>query len=199
MKISYNDYQLITRETSGCDDIRVLALGLIGETSELIESFENLSAPSKKLPLVVLTKCVSKEIGDILWYAARLYDVLDENFEDWQNFGNVCNFKTNVIDKNFVMRILKHAAAVSEHVKKVTGHGHELDHKKMMDSLSNVVRDCKQVAHALYGKNGLEIIMKENVEKLSARYPDGFTTERSKNRNLDDVGIETFILQKREK
>ena len=186
MKITYNDYQLITRETSGCDDIRVLALGLIGETTELIQSFENLGVPSKKMPLTVSTTRVSKEIGDVLWYAARLWDLMDNDFENWQNFGSVCNFKTNEINHNFVMRILTHAAEVSEHVKKVTGHGHDLDRIKLMNSLSNVVRDCKQVACAVHGKNGLEIVMKENITKLRSRYPDGFSSERSKNRYQDN-------------
>lgn len=186
MSITYNNYQLITRETSGCDDVRVLALGLIGETTELIQSFDCLFTPSKKLPLKDSFHRVSKEIGDVLWYSARLWDTLDDDFENWQDFGTVCNFNTNAIDRNFVMRILGHAAEVSEHIKKVTGHGHNLDRKKLMNSLSNVVRDCKQVACAIHGKDGLEIVMRENIDKLRNRYPAGFSTERSKNRQHED-------------
>ena len=105
------------------------------------------------------------------------------DFENWQDFGTVCNFNTDEIDGSFVMRILSHAAEVSEHVKKVTGHGHDLDRMKLMNSLSNVVRDCKQVACAIHGKNGLETVMRENIAKLKSRYPDGFSSERSKNRH----------------
>ena len=70
-QISLDEYQLITRETSGCDELPILALGLLGETIELLDSLT--STDSGK---------IIKEAGDIIWYSARIADVFEVKFSD---------------------------------------------------------------------------------------------------------------------
>jgi NTP pyrophosphatase (non-canonical NTP hydrolase) len=66
-------------------------------------------------------------------------------------------------------------------VKKMTAHGHPLDVDLLADELGDVLWYLAEAATAC----GLDLskIGKDNVEKLRKRYPDGFSEERSLNRN----------------
>lgn len=49
---------------------------------------------------------------------------------------------------------------------------------------------CTRCAHrevCIYKQDYLETIMQMNVDKLKARYPDGFDAEHSLHRNQDDI------------
>jgi NTP pyrophosphatase (non-canonical NTP hydrolase) len=67
-------------------------------------------------------------------------------------------------------------------VKKHLFQGHELDKKKLADELGDV---CWYIATMAKGLGySLEEIMKMNIEKLFKRYPNGFESERSINRQI---------------
>lgn len=72
------------------------------------------------------------------------------------------------------------ASEVSEHIKKHLGHGHELDPLKVMSELGDVLWYIANLASQL----GLDMgsIATMNIGKLEARYPHGFSEERSVNR-----------------
>lgn len=72
------------------------------------------------------------------------------------------------------------AGEVADYVKKVVGHGHPLDPDKLAKELGDVLWYIAVLAD-LVGFT-LEGIGKRNIAKLRARYPDGFTSERSINR-----------------
>lgn len=71
----------------------------------------------------------------------------------------------------------------AEHIKKHVYHGHDLDHARVSKELGDIAwylaRACKA--------NGLRLgdVMIENIDKLQARYPEGFTSEASINRETD--------------
>ena len=65
-------------------------------------------------------------------------------------------------------------------IKKHIGHGHDLDSVKLTDELGDVLWYIQEIAH-LSGIP-LDRIARRNLEKLKARYPDGFDSERSINR-----------------
>jgi NTP pyrophosphatase (non-canonical NTP hydrolase) len=195
-KYSYNDYQAITRETTGCDDLTVLALGLIGETIEFLDAVDKIYDGSSGLCLLDAAENALKESGDVLWYAARIMDVLEIKFGDWERYS--AGTADNCLDPchtNFhkKFRMAKNAAEVSEHIKKVFGHGHDLDKNRVCNHVSDIIRDILHILKNIYGDcspkrdNPLMVSMLANVEKLRKRYPNGFEIERSKNRQPDDV------------
>ena len=73
------------------------------------------------------------------------------------------------------------AGEVADVVKKHRGHGHELDEEKIVDELGEVLWYVAMIAWALDGID-LSAVAHENMQKLRARYPDGFSEERSRNR-----------------
>ena len=72
------------------------------------------------------------------------------------------------------------AGEVADIIKKHVGHGHELDRAKLTRELGDVLWYVAALAHDI-GVD-LSTVARENVEKLKARYPDGFSQERSRNR-----------------
>lgn len=72
------------------------------------------------------------------------------------------------------------AGEVADLVKKVVGHSHPLDQDKITKELGDVLWYVATLAHAI--GVSLSRVAEVNVEKLKARYPDGFSAERSINR-----------------
>jgi len=66
-------------------------------------------------------------------------------------------------------------------VKKMTAHGHPLDIHALQDELGDVLWYLAEAATAC----GVELgqIGSDNIEKLRQRYPDGFNSEDSLNRD----------------
>lgn len=67
-------------------------------------------------------------------------------------------------------------------VKKKTAHGHDIGKNEMADELGDVLWYLAEAATA----SGLTLdeIAVMNVKKLKARYPEGFSEERSRNRTV---------------
>lgn len=70
-------------------------------------------------------------------------------------------------------------------LKKHLFQGHELDTAHMAKELGDVAWYLAASANAI--GYDLETIMQMNVDKLKARYPDGFDAEHSLHRNQDDI------------
>lgn len=73
------------------------------------------------------------------------------------------------------------AGEVAEIIKKNIGHGHELDVTKLGKELGDVLWYIQEIGHII--GYPLELVAKDNIEKLKKRYPDGFSTEQSVNRD----------------
>lgn len=83
---------------------------------------------------------------------------------------------------NFGMGIAGEAGEVCDLLKKFCFHGHELDKEKLIKELGDVLWYTATIANTAGLK--LEDIAIANIEKLKARYPDGFSEERSRNREV---------------
>ena len=70
-------------------------------------------------------------------------------------------------------------------LKKHLFQGHDLDREHLAKELGDVAWYLAVSADAL--GYSLEKVMQMNLDKLCARYPDGFETERSANRKDEDV------------
>jgi NTP pyrophosphatase (non-canonical NTP hydrolase) len=73
------------------------------------------------------------------------------------------------------------AGEVMEHVKHVRFHGAALDKEHLIKELGDALWYLAEAATGL-GVT-LEDVAQRNIAKLRARYPEGFTVERSENRD----------------
>jgi NTP pyrophosphatase (non-canonical NTP hydrolase) len=92
-------------------------------------------------------------------------------------------------DKNLALAILGlgcagEAGEVADYLKKVVGHGHELNVETVKKELGDVMWYVSVLADEV-GLT-LEDIAQANIDKLRKRYPDGFSSERSINRKEDE-------------
>ena len=103
--------------------------------------------------------------------------------ERYQELACVTMPADEAYEKSLAIRSLGLAGEVGEVVeliKKHLGHGHELDKEKVAKELGDVLWYVATLAAALdisLGKVG-----EKNIDKLKARYPEGFSHEASRNR-----------------
>lgn len=86
---------------------------------------------------------------------------------------------------NGVLGLVGESGEVADIVKKVAFQGHELDREHIAKELGDICWYIAETATAI--GYDLETIMQMNVDKLMKRYPEGFDTERSQNREDGDI------------
>ena len=82
------------------------------------------------------------------------------------------------------MGLCGESGEVIDALKKHMMHGHELDREHMIKELGDVAWYLAITAHAL--DCDLSEVLERNIAKLKARYPEGFSEERSKHRAKND-------------
>ena len=81
---------------------------------------------------------------------------------------------------NGVMGLCGESGEVIDIVKKHLAQGHELDREKIIKELGDVAWYMAEIATVLDVE--LEDVLVQNIEKLKKRYPEGFSKEKSMNR-----------------
>ena len=81
---------------------------------------------------------------------------------------------------NGVMGLCGEAGEAIDLVKKHLAQGHPLNREQLALELGDVAWYLAETAHAI--GYSLEDVLRMNVEKLKARYPEGFQSRRSLNR-----------------
>ena len=102
-------------------------------------------------------------------------------------------FRTAQTDKLTARELLLNSALglcgesgeVADLLKKHRFQGHDLDFEHIAKELGDIAWYLAVGAYAI--GYGLEKILQMNVDKLKARYPDGFSTDRSLHRDKNDV------------
>ena len=84
---------------------------------------------------------------------------------------------------NGVMGLCGESGEVIDIVKKHLAQGHELDREKIIKELGDVAWYMAEIATVLDVE--LEDVLVQNIEKLKKRYPEGFSTEKSVNREIE--------------
>lgn len=87
--------------------------------------------------------------------------------------------------ENGLMGLNGEAGECIDILKKHLFQGHALDAEHMAKELGDVAWYLAVSANAI--GYDLDTIMQMNVDKLCARYPDGFDTEHSVHRQKDDI------------
>ena len=81
---------------------------------------------------------------------------------------------------NGVMGLCGESGEALDIVKKHLHQGHELDREKLIKELGDIAWYLAETAAAL--DVSLEEVLERNIEKLRSRYPEGFSPDRSVNR-----------------
>jgi NTP pyrophosphatase (non-canonical NTP hydrolase) len=86
---------------------------------------------------------------------------------------------------NFVFGLAGETGETIDLLKKIIFHGHDLETNR--DKLALELGDCLWYITGIATAAGINLddIAKRNIEKLKARYPDGFSEERSIKRAVD--------------
>jgi NTP pyrophosphatase (non-canonical NTP hydrolase) len=168
------EYQKLAARTMATDVMKapplaVWALGLAGEMEELRAAWGRNMDEARE------------EAGDLMWYAAATATSLDIVLREPRCVG----FGGAIADLGFEI------GRVVERIKKHVGHGHRLDAGAVAESLGVIV----DFLASLFGmtERGLGSIMDANIAKLRARYPDGFSTERSINRDEKSMAFHAEV------
>lgn len=85
---------------------------------------------------------------------------------------------------NSVMGLCGESGEAIDIVKKWMAHGHELDKDHLAKELGDIAWYLAEAATAL--DMDLEDILQANIEKLKKRYPEGFSSSASVNREKND-------------
>ena len=78
---------------------------------------------------------------------------------------------------NGVMGLCGESGEAIDIVKKWLAQGHELDREKLKKELGDIAWYLAETATAL--DLSLEDVLQSNIDKLKARYPEGFDSQRS--------------------
>ena len=81
---------------------------------------------------------------------------------------------------NGVMGLCGESGEAIDIVKKHLAQGHELDREHLIDELGDIAWYLAETATVL--GISLEEVLQRNIDKLKARYPEGFDSEKSKKR-----------------
>lgn len=86
---------------------------------------------------------------------------------------------------NAALGICGEGGEVADMVKKATFQGHTLDEEHLAKELGDVAWYIAVGAYAI--GYDFETILRMNIDKLKARYPDGFEVDKSRDRREGDV------------
>jgi NTP pyrophosphatase (non-canonical NTP hydrolase) len=86
---------------------------------------------------------------------------------------------------NGALGLAGEAGEVADIVKKATFQGHTINREHLAKELGDVCWYIAETATAI--GYDLETIMQMNIDKLMKRYPDGFSADRSQNREDGDL------------
>ena len=85
---------------------------------------------------------------------------------------------------NAVMGLCGESGEAIDIVKKHLHQGHELDKEKLVKELGDIAWYLAEAAYALDIE--LSSVLEKNINKLKARYPEGFSVDKSINREKNN-------------
>ena len=177
--MTLNEYQQMAMRTSprdGHDKIDNGVLGLIGETGEIIDVYKKFlyqSSIGTQLP----REKIAEELGDVMWYIAELTDGMGARLRDIAG----ADFKT--IDREAARRggrstnLRRAVMALHRRADMIS---RAVEHRARRDAANQIRRMLARAARmAFLCDTTLEAVCAANIEKLKARYPEGFDAEIS--------------------
>ena len=151
------------------DDEKRLTICCTTEDNLIVEAFrEAAGSPYVAVKYVKFTKEELDSLKEEFAGLLKAYKV-DEELDEKEMLTNS------------VMGLCGESGEACDLVKKHLFHGHELDRESLIKELGDVAWYLAEGAEAL--GIPLEEVFERNIEKLRRRYPEGFSSEKSINRN----------------
>lgn len=196
--MNINEYQTLAMRThnpelSEKDARACYALGLAGEAGEAAEYIAEYALlgtqGTHQLKLV-------KELGDVLWYIATVAAMYGLKMNELAPYGAKTFNEFDLLGGEHLalspvsryvagLKMAGAAGTASDYAKKLLFHGHVEDLEKLRGLLTKTLRAVQQASFQ-FGTS-LEAVAVANIEKLRARYPDGFSAAASANRKASDI------------
>lgn len=108
--------------------------------------------------------------------------MLKLNFDEYQKLATKTAGSHRGERKQYAtLGIASEAGEIAEIVKHVLYHGHAYDEKHLVEELGDLLWYIAVLANEF--ELSLSLIAEKNLEKLAKRYPNGFSEERSVNRD----------------
>ncbi len=155
------------------------ALGLAGEASELHDSLVGDVNETD-----VSDEDIRSELGDVLYYSARVIDFLYHHeyisvpfdtvvADAYASLYAITGTAGHDTLEAYTDTLSQQAGKIAECVKKTVFHGKNLSEDAWMEPLVNVLMNAAGIAFLI--NTDLENVAEQNLAKLAARYPQGFT------------------------
>lgn len=187
-----DEYQALAARTAGTktrnDSLVNAALGLAGEYGEFKAEVNEALYSRMYGDIDYPRDGVRKEAGDLFWYAALVCTALDlkvsvnQEKDSWEALlGQPSKWAGEELTESTLESLGTSIASLCDHVKKVVFHGHEANVSRLASIAQLVFSRVEEIATPLTGSSAEEIA-EANIAKLKARYPDGFSHEKSINR-----------------
>lgn len=181
--MNLNEYRVLAQRTSkhhGKDQIKNGAMGLIGESGEvmdvlkkhLFQSTENAPFPYEKL---------ADELGDVMWYAAEFATGYGLSLMDVYSVGMIL-YSESDSDDLIASKITAHGVFLySDLYDNLRKFDSQIEAAHVFHNLGSIIHSVE----ALAKRKGfrLDEILERNIQKLMKRYPNGFDPERSMQRS----------------
>ena len=167
MIMTLNEYQTLAARTIATDDKvdmeRHALHGMVAEAGEILEAIKEGDDDH-----------IIKELGDLFWMIAEFCTANSWFLEDIYNIH-----KYWPKDDGIWIGIGRLHGLFQKIYQ-----GHRLDDAQLRDQTSRIIYSVVQVVEF---NCRLEVCLERNIEKLKARYPDGFDPDRSLHRADGDV------------
>lgn len=175
----YRAAAMRTSPDDGHDKIDNGALGLIGESGELVDVIKKYKYQSGADPIFPAQK-VADELGDVLWYITELCDGLNWKLYDLcgADFKGLDTQKLRFTNR----RATPESAILSLHLRATEVY--RAIHRSEWGSVRKKLAQMMYCATHIARMSGytLEKIAEANIRKLRKRYPNGFDAEISRSR-----------------
>ncbi|MCG1029295.1 nucleoside triphosphate pyrophosphohydrolase family protein [Virgibacillus halodenitrificans] len=106
------------------------------------------------------------------------------NFNEYQELSKrtMPNENMKKVSANYALGLTGESGEVADIIKKWVFHKHDLDRMELEKELGDVLHYLSGLA-TLHHFN-LEDVAQANIDKLKKRYPEGFSSEASRNRTV---------------
>lgn len=149
------------------------ALGLAGEAGEVAELFSQ----QEPISMALLTK----ELGDLLWYVGACCSKLGITMQvalDTSRRAEPFIFPETSTTHDLVLYLVAAAGSVCDALKKQICHRHGLNVATLVPQLGTIIRCINQLC--IRCQIDIVDVMNANIQKLAARYPEGYSSAASK-------------------
>ncbi len=156
--------------------LTLTALGLAGETGEVVELIKRIVCHDKDIDVSKLVL----EMGDVLWYLTAMCLVLNVDMDavvDEVERTLSVSEDTNKALTLTALGLAGETGEVVELVKKIVFHDKDIDVSKLVLEMGDVL--WYLTAMCLVINVDMEQVVDANVAKLRSRHPKGWTTEYS--------------------